>query len=126
MTNEQADRIKSPPTPKQVAAACDLLRDEGDANQRYQALIADYLEAQSEALQALQTRVGELERALKPFAKAADNIPDDQGPFKVVAHVPAGPHAAQFRAMSAHLTAGNFRVAKALLASLTPPLELGK
>jgi len=54
----------------------------------------------------------ELVGALRPFAEAAENIPDDQEDFKIVAHVPAGQHADAFRRMSATLTAGAFRRAR--------------
>lgn len=65
------------------------------------------------ALSAAEARIKALEDALRPFAEVADLIPSDQADFKIVAHVPAGPHAEAFRRVGEKLTAGNFRAAAA-------------
>lgn len=64
---------------------------------------------------ALIARVKELEDGLRPWANAAAEIPAEVEDFKLVAHVPAGPHAHPFSRMGAHFTAGNLRTASALL-----------
>lgn len=67
-------------------------------------------------IEQLEAEKRELALALRPFAEAAANVPDDQPNSKVVASVPAGPHAAAFQRMSALLTAASFRQAAAVLA----------
>lgn len=69
-----------------------------------------------EDLTALLSRIQVLEEALRPFAVSAGNIDfSDIEDFKVVAHVPAGAHAAAFQKLAALLTAGNFRAARQAL-----------
>ncbi len=73
------------------------------------------LRAESD-LTAAQAEIARLREALEPFAKAAEHIPLDQFDGKLVAHVPGGPHAEDFRRMNAGLTAGAFRRAAQALA----------
>jgi hypothetical protein len=72
------------------------------------------LTSQAETREAL--RKLELARvALKPFAEAAEHVPDEEEDFKVLASVPGGHNAAKFKRMSLSLTAGNFRAASRAL-----------
>ncbi len=68
----------------------------------------------ADALASIRAERDAAVEALKPFAEAADLIPPGEEDFKVVAHVPAGPHAAAFRKMGERLTAGAFRAARAI------------
>jgi hypothetical protein len=56
-----------------------------------------------------------LREALEPFANAAENVPDDQEDFKILAYVPGGHHARSYEKLAKDLTAGNFRAARAAL-----------
>jgi tetratricopeptide (TPR) repeat protein len=80
--------------------------------------VADIDDAQSslrQALQSLEADRDRLKEALEPFAKAAELLPPEVDDLKVVAHVPAGPHAEAYRRVGDLLMAAHFRRARSAL-----------
>ncbi len=92
------------------------LSDEWDAWEMGAPVPARFLHKTNAAiLREADARVKVLEEALTPFAAAAEHVPDSEAGTKIVANVPAGPHAAAFKRMAGMLTAGAFRAARQAL-----------
>jgi hypothetical protein len=70
-------------------------------------------------LEAAHDEVRALRGALRPFGEAGAHLPPEVEDFKIVAHVPAGPHAGALRRLRDQMTAGDFRRA-AELSALRP------